>query len=235
MRQDAGPAAVNHRPAGRRLACSRHGAGRLLGALALAVTLHGDLAAQSPPRLYQVEIVIFAQPQGQSLELPPLAPDPGPGPLDGRAGDAIEHGRAGAGDAAAAADPPGKDTEAWLPAGVSAALAARRLGPVAQRLGTGEYRLLWHQAWVQPAAAAGNLPLPVLAGLGGGPAVPGLSGTIGLAAGRFLHLDVDIELRSPEGLEARLRERRRVRINEQHYLDNPGIGVIALVTAISPD
>lgn len=234
MCQDVGSTPLNDGRAGQRLARPRQGAGSMLGALALAIAMTGDVGAQAPPRLYQVEVVIFQQPDGHSVELPPLPPASLLVPAYGPAGEAME-AREPRPEPAQADDAPGTESGAWLPKGVSAALADRQLGAVARRLGTGGYRLLWHQAWVQPGRAAENLPLQVLAALGGGPAVPGLSGTIGLVSGRFLHLGVDLELHSAEGLEAQLRERRRVRINEQHYLDNPRIGVITLVTAVSAD
>jgi hypothetical protein len=201
----------------------------------LAVTLLPGFApaqsgAQEALRRYQVEVVIFAQPAGTSVELPPLreapatAPDEGPGPAP---------------EAEMAPDP-GVPTELAelgpvLPIGVSGPVAPRQLDAVARRLNTGGYRLLWHQAWVQPALGREGLDLATLAALGQGQAAPALSGTITLRAGRFLHLGMAIELESEHGLEATLQQERRVRLGDEHYFDHPHIGIIAVINRHAPD
>jgi hypothetical protein len=176
---------------------------------------------------------VFAHPAGSSAERAPRA-------------DAVES----AGDARplletdAAGDEELLDLAAMLPEpqdpGATAALPAGFLPPgnplalrnVAARLNTGGYRLLWHQAWVQPATGRTAVDLELLAPLGQGHATPGLTGTIQLAARRFLHLGVDLEWQSAGTLEARMRQQRRMRLNEDHYLDHPRIGVIAVVTPL---
>jgi hypothetical protein len=79
---------------------------------------------------------------------------------------------------------------------------------------------------------------------------PRFSGTIKLAAGRYLHVALDVLLRdiaqSNESVDAegnlveyprnviqgyRLNETRRVRIGEVHYFDHPAIGALVLVAA----
>jgi hypothetical protein len=103
---------------------------------------------------------------------------------------------------------------------------------VAARLNTGGYRLLWHQAWVQPPLDGAAVELSPLATLGKGPVTPGLSGAVSLSISRFLHLGMELELNSASGLEAELRQRRRVRPGVDQYFDHPRIGVIAVVTEI---
>ncbi len=79
---------------------------------------------------------------------------------------------------------------------------------------------------------------------------PRFSGTIKLAAGRYLHVALDLLLRgvaqTPESVDAagnlvenphyviqgyRLNETRRVRIGEVHYFDHPAFGALVLVAA----
>jgi hypothetical protein len=202
--------------------------------VALAAGLAATLAplavlAQSTTH-YQVEVVIFAQPDG-SAELRPL-PRAAPSARD--AAD-LEPGAPGApaGAAEAAAVPSGPDEAAsWLPPGFTRARLPLALEPAAARLNRGGYQLLWHQAWVQAPTDRGPMELPLLAALGQGPANANLSGRIQFSAARFLHLAVDLELQSAGVPVAELRQRRRVRIAVQHYYDHPHIGVLAIVRPV---
>ena len=202
----------------------------LLGAALLLGFAPVQGGAQETQRRYQVEVVIFAQPSGTSVELPPLQeapesePDAGPAP----APEAEMMPDPGVPAALAEMDP-------ILPVGVASPAAPRQLDAVARRLNTGGYRLVWHQAWVQPALGREGLDLATLAALGQGPATPALSGTIRLSAGRFLHLGMAIELESEHGLEATLQQERRVRLGDEHYFDHPHIGIIAVVNRYEPD
>jgi len=227
------PARIKHiRPAparGTRLAVFRVSA--LLVAVLSIGFAAGQAGAQSGARHYQVEVVIFSQPAGTSVEQRPLRrttvveaelePVYGVG-LDAGAPVVAMDG---------AADSDGMAP--LLPQGVSGPVAPRKLDGVARRLNTGGFTLLWHQAWVQPAVAGDGLELATLAALGQGPAAPELSGVIGLTAGRFLHLGMALELHSKAGLEAELAQRRRVRLGVEHYFDHPHLGVIALVTPVA--
>ena len=216
-----------------RIARSRHaparGTGRAVFRIAalLAAVLSlglaaGQAGAQSGARHYQVEVVIFSQPAGTSVEQRPLRRTP-------EAKAELEPLQGAAMDGAADSD----GMAPLLPRGVSGPVAPRKLEAVARRLNTGGFTLLWHQAWVQPAVAGDGLELATLAALGQGPAAPELSGVIGLTAGRFLHLGMAIELHSEARLEAVLAQRRRVRPGVEQYFDHPHIGVIALVTAVA--
>ena len=199
-----------------------------LGALLIAALAGTGALAATDVRLYQVEVVVFAQPRDTSVEKPPLPRVLMPDPIAGQH-DAIDPD--GTPDL-----PPEDEPSDELPEGVSGPALPQKLNAVARRLDSGGYRLLWHQGWVQPATERGglSLSLPVLAALGGGPAQAGLSGTINLAAGRFLHLGLDLELESAEGIQAVLQDQRRMRINEEHYIDHPHLGVVAIVTRL-PD
>ena len=61
-----------------------------------------------------------------------------------------------------------------------------------------------------------------------------LDGSITLLRERYLHLAVDLTLRSSGSLY-RLDEARRIRSGELHYFDNPRFGVIARVTPYGSD
>jgi len=100
------------------------------------------------------------------------------------------------------------------------------------------YQPLAHIAWTQPGYprnAARYIPIAALA-----PSVPGLSGQVALSRGRYLHLTLDLALDDPavDGEPQQryvLRQTRRMRSNERHYLDHPKFGVIALVTPVQND
>lgn len=205
---------------------------RLVALLGLAVPA-GLVAQDAPPRLYQVEVVVFAQPEGTSVERGPRqTSDPGGARVRAGLGDGLEDELA-PGDEA----PPGDFAAAGSPVsplerGYAAPTAPLALANVAARLDTGGYRLLWHQAWVQPATDATAADLNVLAALGRGRASADLGGAISLWQGRFLHLGMELEWRSATGLRAELHQRRRVRMGADQYFDHPRIGVIAVVTEL---
>ena len=102
---------------------------------------------------------------------------------------------------------------------------------------SGGYVPVAHVAWAQTASAWGTragFPLQKL-----GIDVPGLSGTVYLERGQYLHLGMALNYAiasPPTGLGAgpgtsfTLNENRRVRFYERNYYDHPAFGVIALVT-----
>ena len=94
-----------------------------------------------------------------------------------------------------------------------------------------------HLAWSQTASAWGTRAGFPLARLGA--AADGLSGTVFLEHGQFLHLGMTLsyaEAAPPASLGAApgtaftINETRRVRFYERNYFDHPAFGVIALVT-----
>ena len=65
--------------------------------------------------------------------------------------------------------------------------------------------------------------------------IKALSGSIALEMGRFLHVDADLRYVSSESGAPRIypmRERRRVRRGELHYLDSPRLGLLARVVRV---
>jgi hypothetical protein len=185
-------------------------------------TVHRLLDGSSP--LYQVEVVIFSQPSGSTLErLPRVQVTPSWQPVRRRM-RRFPAGRFTQTEA--------ERMDALLAEGFAGPANARRLNAVATRLNTGGYRLLWHQAWVQPALARGAARVADPRRPGPGQADPGLSGAIGLTARRFLHFEVDIELHRQGRLEAKLLQTRRVRPMVDQYMDHSHIGVIAVVSPV---
>lgn len=91
------------------------------------------------------------------------------------------------------------------------------------------YQPLAHFGWTQPGFPRGEPKYMSIDGLV--PAGTGLSGQIALARGRYLHLTLEIALDSPEdATRLVLRQTRRMRSNERHYIDHPKFGVIAIIT-----
>jgi len=58
--------------------------------------------------------------------------------------------------------------------------------------------------------------------------VPGLSGSVYLERGQFLHLGFDLHLGDDPAWS--LSELRKIKFNEKNYFDHPGFGVIAIVS-----
>ncbi len=102
---------------------------------------------------------------------------------------------------------------------------------------SGAYVPVAHVAWSQTASAWGTragFPVQRL-----GIDVPGLTGTVFLERGQYLHLGVALnyaETAPPAGLGAgpgtsfTMSQTRRIRFYERNYYDHPAFGVIALVT-----
>jgi hypothetical protein len=99
------------------------------------------------------------------------------------------------------------------------------------------YQPLAHFGWTQPGYARNDAKLLTVNSM-----VPAGSGIVGQAAltrGRYLHLTLDLVYDAPgaAGEPAQrfvLRQSRRMRSNERHYLDSPRFGVIAIVTPSAP-
>ena len=104
---------------------------------------------------------------------------------------------------------------------------------------SGTYVPLAHAAWSQTASSWGTRAGFAVQRLGLN--VQGLSGTVFLERGQFLHLGMSLTYAMPSpppGLGAApdtpftLSESRRVRFYERSYFDHPAFGVIALVTPL---
>jgi hypothetical protein len=204
-------------------------------ALTLLATATG---AQEPGRTYQVEVVVFEQ-SGATAEVlffqePELAPEAGADPdaLVEEAGSSLPEPSPGALVAAEAA-PKEEEEGPVLPEGFGGPIDELQMEALIERLDAGGYRVLWHQAWTQPAGEREQdqaVPLAVLAALGGGEAAPELSGSVELAAGRYLHLGLDLSVPADGEATYTLARSRRVKINDLHYFDHPRLGAITLVT-----
>ncbi|HWG31299.1 MAG TPA: CsiV family protein [Steroidobacteraceae bacterium] len=102
---------------------------------------------------------------------------------------------------------------------------------------SGAYVPIAHVAWSQTASAWGTRAGFTVQKLGID--VPGLSGTVFLERGQFLHLGMALSYAPPDppaGLGAApgttfiMNQSRRVKFYERNYYDHPAFGVIALVT-----
>jgi Peptidoglycan-binding protein, CsiV len=102
---------------------------------------------------------------------------------------------------------------------------------------SGLYVPVAHAAWSQTASGWGTRAGFSVQKLG--IEAPGLSGTVFLELGMYLHLGMALSYAPadpPPGLGAgpgtvfNMNESRRIRFYERNYYDHPGFGVIALVT-----
>jgi hypothetical protein len=137
----------------------------------------------------------------------------------------------------------GLTDEETSPASASAAIPEQRSLDTFPALASGKYKLngaeealrrnrnyqvLAHVGWTQPGfprTDAHYLAVDPLVGV-----TTGLGGRISLTRGRYLHLALDVTFQSPEDAQKfSLRQTRRMRSNERHYIDHPKFGVIALV------
>jgi len=111
--------------------------------------------------------------------------------------------------------------------------AQMQLGDVQAKLAaSGAWRPVAHVAWSQTASSWGSRAGFSLQQLG--VRVPGLSGTVFLERGTFLHLGLALKYAAGEGRAAYdLNEIRRVKFYEKNYYDHPAYGVITLVTPAS--
>jgi peptidoglycan-binding protein CsiV len=115
---------------------------------------------------------------------------------------------------------------------------AYQLNELESRLrASGAWLPVAHVAWSQTASAWGTRAGFTLTRLGID--VPGLTGSVFLERGQFLHLGMSLSwamAAPPDGLGAApgtaftLNETRRVRFYERNYYDHPAFGVIAIVS-----
>jgi hypothetical protein len=113
-----------------------------------------------------------------------------------------------------------------------------QLTPLEAKLrSSGLYAPIAHVAWQQTASDWGTRAGFTLERLGID--VPGLTGTVFLERGQYLHLGMSLAYAPagpPAGMGAgpgttfSIKQTRRIRFYERNYYDHPGFGVIALVT-----
>ncbi len=89
---------------------------------------------------------------------------------------------------------------------------------------SGGFKPLVHLSWVQRVGSnrVGEA-VRIKAG--------GLDGLIKIQRGNYLHLLADFEYAQNETVY-RLKEKRRIKLNETHYLDHPRLGIIARVSPL---
>jgi hypothetical protein len=100
------------------------------------------------------------------------------------------------------------------------------------------YQPIAHVGWTQPGFARNAAKYLSVSSLV--PNSSGLQGQIALSRGRYLHLTLDLvyDAASAPGEAPQrfvLRQTRRMRSNERHYIDSPKIGVIAVITPSSSE
>lgn len=93
------------------------------------------------------------------------------------------------------------------------------------------YQPFYYQSWRIPVNS-GSVSLPIdVSGVN-----EGLSGWIKVQRGELLHVIADLEFSPPayeaERLIYRLKEKRRVLLNEVHYLDHPLFGAVVKVSPV---
>jgi hypothetical protein len=157
-------------------------------------------AGPAQARTYLVELVVFARHAGFGAEHWRASPG---GP---RTSNAVTLGPVGNGRFAQLAG------------------SRMEMNHIAATLGRKGYRVVKHIGWVQP-------------GLSRSKAVPvrisgnGVNGIAKVSLGHYLHLNVDLLYRRGEGgTVVRLKQSRKMRSRDIHYLDGPVLGVIALIT-----
>jgi hypothetical protein len=95
------------------------------------------------------------------------------------------------------------------------------------------YQPLAHIGWTQPGFPRDAAQFFSVAAVV--PPTSGVTGQVALSRGRFLHLTLDLVYEAPATATEPaqrfvLRQTRRMRSNERHYVDHPKFGVIAVIT-----
>ncbi len=193
-----------------------------MAAVAALVSVVGSAAGQQAGlQSYDVELVIFRN-LGSGATPEDWATQSGLSAQSSSLADEETDGSGVAAESAPAAT--AMETFPSLPAGklklVGITDALRR---------SPNYKPLAHFGWAQPGFPRTEAHYMSI----DSQAAPGsmLTGRVALSRGRYLHLTLDLVL-EPEGTGERyvLRQTRRMRSNERHYIDHPKFGVIALVT-----
>jgi hypothetical protein len=193
----------------------------LLVVLLAAVTASAQQV--TPLQSYDVELVIFrtlnpnASPEEWSMEAAAAGqrlaiPEDEPSPF-------------------ASSEPAPAPAAASFPALVPAKFKLSAVADTLRR--SRNYQPLAHFGWTQPGYPRGDakyLPINTMV-----PAGTGLVGQVALTRGRYLHLTLDLVYDAPGAAGEPtqrfvLRQSRRMRSNERHYIDSPRFGVIAIIT-----
>jgi len=191
--------------------------------LALAGVATLTASAQTPVlQSYDVELVVFrtlnpnASPEEWSMEAAAAGqrlaiPDDEPSPF--------------------ASSEPAPATTSSFPALPAAKYKLTAIADTLRR--SRNYQPLAHFGWTQPGFPRGDAKYLSINSMV--PAGSGIVGQVALSRGRYLHLTLDLVYDAPGAAGEPtqrfvLRQSRRMRSNERHYLDSPRFGVIAIVT-----
>jgi hypothetical protein len=185
---------------------------------ALACGLPAAIAQEAASPAYNIEIVVFRATSAQ-------------GGAENWAGEAGSANTI-AGDEVSSGSSQVGHFVAMIPS------SAYQLAEIEGRLrASGAYVPIAHTAWSQTASAWGTragFPIQRL-----GVDVPGLSGTVFLERGQYLHLGMTLTYADPfppvglgaaSGTTFIINQSRRIRFYERNYYDHPAFGVIALVS-----
>ncbi|MFN3580863.1 MAG: CsiV family protein [Pseudomonas sp.] len=172
--------------------------------LALLLLLTFTAALTQAQSAYQVEVVIFTQPSAQITGGSP--------PGFNWADQAIDL------DSTARSDVRRLDS------------SRHSLGSDASKLSAQGYQVLLHQAWVQPEDA--SLAVAVHEGQEFDSQYP-VQALVSLGRERLLEVDVSAWINSETAsgvVTDQLRQKRRLRLNETHYLDHQSMGMLIRVS-----
>ena len=203
---------------------------RLVAPLVLWAVALGSVplpaAAQAVLQSYDVELLIFR----------PLNPNASPEEWSLEAAAAGQRLAIPEDDATPfTSSAPAPETTASFPPLAAAKFKLTAIADTLRR--SRNYQPLAHFGWTQPGYPRGDAKFLTINSLV--PAGSGLQGQVALSRGRYLHLTVDLVYDAP-GVAGEapqrfvLRQSRRMRSNERHYLDAPRFGVIAIVTPTAP-
>ena len=106
----------------------------------------------------------------------------------------------------------------------------------ATRIRKGGHRIIGHGMWLQPVPDR-DTAIPLLLQLGerADSGLYEVEGTISVTRGRYLHIDVQLWKNDPGPVVGErhsfveLRESRRMRSREVHYLDHPVLGILVKI------
>ena len=99
----------------------------------------------------------------------------------------------------------------------AAGAGGRRLNSAASKLSGKGHKILFHEAWRQSAGGRKSSKWYAVSGTG-------LQGVVRLTRGRYLHIDTDLTVGG-----IRIRDHRRMRSRELHYIDHPRVGILVRV------
>lgn len=191
-----------------------------LAAIVALASIVGSAGAQQAMTSYDVELVIFRNLSGNAT----------PEAWDKPAGNALSVPDDDDSDSEAGAANEGAPLATTTETFPSLSPDKMKLGAIADSLRRSRnYQTLAHFGWTQPGyprTEAHYMSIEPLVGAGSG-----LTGQVAMSRGRYLHLTLDLSLQPPGSTERFiLRQTRRMRSNERHYIDHPKFGVIALIT-----